>query len=92
MLHICKIISRHAYHPSTLHVRRLARERGPSHSSSQIMGATDRPIAARIVYVHPVPTARIIESMTEIHTAPNEHRIRLFFRKTVRELRKRLES
>ena len=56
------------------------------------MGATDRPIAARIVYVHPVPTARIIKSMTEIHTAPNEHRIRLFFRKTVRELRKRLES
>jgi len=68
---------------STLYVRRLARERGPIHTSTQIMGPTDRPIAAKIVYVHPVPTARIIKSMTATHVAPNEHRMRLFFRKAV---------
>ena len=63
-------------HPWTVYAKRLARERGPSHINNQIMGPAERLTAPRIVYVHPVPRARIIKSITDTPAAPNEYRIR----------------
>jgi hypothetical protein len=59
--------------------RRLARQRGPTHTANQIIGIVARLIPASSMYVHPVPRAFNSRSMTETVAAPKLHLTRLFY-------------